>query len=238
MAEPLTIVQWETAAYYTFEAEIEGRALRPGEPKPVFTELVVGMARLGSSAGTSRVQWKTFDMSAKAKHNYVEVKPQWIEFAPGEIHKEVVLRIVPADSFDGVLEFGLHIITETAEGTRVGKYLHTSTVKIIDQSAFPTEALRDWVEGGRKAAVMAITPQTLVYEFLKMSWSLGPTRRGTIKAMAAHQYKNVVAVANVFILLGVTNVLTDPEGTELLGFSSRGLLFVLAMLWCASLARR
>jgi hypothetical protein len=33
----------------------------------------LGIARLGSSKGAARVQWQTFDMSAKAGKHYKEV---------------------------------------------------------------------------------------------------------------------------------------------------------------------
>ena len=39
----------------------------------------------------------------------------------------------------------MYIDEQTAEGAAVGKYLHTCTIKIIDTSAFPDDALRSWV---------------------------------------------------------------------------------------------
>ena len=71
----LATIQWETAAFFTYESEIDGRPVGPDEKPPRYTEMMVGMARLGSEKGIARVQYKTFDMSAKAGKNYVAVPP-------------------------------------------------------------------------------------------------------------------------------------------------------------------
>ena len=69
----LATIQWETAAFFTYESEINGRPVGPDEKPPRYTEMMVGMARLGSEKGIARVQYETFDMSAKAGKNYVAV---------------------------------------------------------------------------------------------------------------------------------------------------------------------
>ena len=62
------IIQWETAAFYTFDAESGGAPIPFGSPGyyDQATQMKVGITRLGSSVGEARVKWKTFDMSAVA----------------------------------------------------------------------------------------------------------------------------------------------------------------------------
>jgi hypothetical protein len=68
-----SFLQWETAAFYTFEAEVDGQPVPFGEPEPPITKLTLGIVRLGSSKGVSRVKWSTFNKDAIAGKNYVQV---------------------------------------------------------------------------------------------------------------------------------------------------------------------
>ena len=232
----LSIVQWETAAFYVFEAEgKDGEPIPDGEPVPKYTELTVGVTRLGDYSGVARVQFKTFDMSALEGVNYVPVRPTWVEFQDGEIKKDVVIKVIPASSFDSVLEFGLYILPETVENAQVGKYLHTAAVKIIDMSAFPSNALAAWVAGGDRAIIMSIPPTTLVKEFLKVCYSIPAAKVGTNKMIISHQYVNVVSIAKIYILMALTKTLTE-EDMSFMGLKNRGLLVALALLWVVPFA--
>ena len=102
-----SVIQWETATFFTYESEINGLPVPFGDPIPDYTRMSVGITRLGSSEGEARVKWQTFDMSAKAGVHYKEVKPTEVVFKNGENHKEVILDVIPSDSFDGTVELGL-----------------------------------------------------------------------------------------------------------------------------------
>ena len=141
--ENYQVVQWETASFYTFESEIDGQPVPDGVEPPPFTRMKLGISRLGSSKGTARCQWSTFDMSASAGVHYIEVKPTWVEFKDGESLKDVTLDILPAESYDGTVELGVYIDEKSVEGAVVGKYLHTASIKIIDMSSFPTDEVCD-----------------------------------------------------------------------------------------------
>ena len=93
------IIQWETAAFYTYESEIGGEPIPVGAEPPPFTAMSVGLSRLGASTGRSTIHWKTFDMSAKAGVNYVEQKPTQVFFDIGETHKDVIVKILPNQVF-------------------------------------------------------------------------------------------------------------------------------------------
>ena len=59
----------QTASFYTYEAEIDGEPLPDGissaEYTSEFTEVSLGMTRLGSAIGTASVSYRSFDMSAR-----------------------------------------------------------------------------------------------------------------------------------------------------------------------------
>ena len=94
----------------------------------------------------------------------MEVPPTTVEFQDGETHKEIIVRVIPLEDFNGTLEFGLFIDRATAKGAGVGKYLHTTTVKIIDQSYFPRNRLGPFVKGGDRDRIKQIHPAVLVLE--------------------------------------------------------------------------
>jgi len=186
--EKYSVVQFETADFYTYEAVYEnGDPIPPGLPVPKFTPVTIGISRLGSAHGVSRVQWSTFDYSAISGHHFVGVPPTWVEFADGVTHVNVTVNVIPNSSFDGAIEFGLYIDQSSCDGCVIGKYLHTAHVKIIDTSAFPTDKLGAWVEAGDAKKIQAIDPFKLVTEFVKMCWNHPMAKTATIKTIMTHQ---------------------------------------------------
>jgi F0F1-type ATP synthase assembly protein I len=115
----------------------------------------------------------------------------------------------------------------------VGKYLHTATVKIIDTSCFPDDAVRDECLGGNAAKVMVVEPATLVWYFLKCAWSLDATRAGTKKMIWSLQFGSLVAVLNIFVMLRTVATLTDATQTAA---TKKGLLAVYMLLWIVPFA--
>ena len=83
LGDAYCVIQWETAAFYTYDAELNGEPVPFGDPQPSATKMTLGIARLGSSEGTSRVQWQTFDMSAKAGKHYRPVIMMLLCFCEG-----------------------------------------------------------------------------------------------------------------------------------------------------------
>jgi hypothetical protein len=142
--------------------------------------------------------------------NYVPVKNQVVEFAPGESFKEVTVQIIPSKAYSGVLELGCHIDESSAEGCSVGKYLHTSTIKIIDViNTFPTKKLEKFVKYGNEEAISRVSPSRLIYNFVALCWANPVTRQGSIKMIIAHQYQSARAVLNILIMLFVVRTLQD-----------------------------
>ena len=186
----------------------------PDEEYPLYTELSLGISRLGSASGRASVSFSSFDMSGKAGQNYHEVPPTVVEFEDGETHKEITVRVIPNKTFAGTVEFGLYIDKSTARGATVGKYLHTATVKIIDQSFFPHNSLGNYVEGGDRQRIKEIHPVVLVLNFLRMCWTVPVVRKGSIKVMLTHQYHNAIMIMNIFILYFAVKTLSVPEKNE------------------------
>jgi len=209
-----SVIQWETAAFYTFESEVNGQPIKHGDPEPPTTEMTLGIVRLGSSHGISRVRWNTFDKDAIAGKHYVEVAPQWVEFLHGETHVDVTIAVKPNSTFDGTVEFGLFIDEGTAENASVGKYLRSSCVKIIDYSSFPTDALRLSVMDGNSHKIAEISSFLLVLNFLWFCWSNPVTRSGSIKTMLAHQWHSLVVVTKILVIFFVVRMFSRAQKSD------------------------
>ena len=163
----LAVVQWETACFYTHErdASVVTRSSAKQSGRMQKSHLSIGVTRLGHCGGKASVRWRTFDISAVAGKHYAPVHNQLIEFQDGETHKDLIVQVIPCDEYDGTVEFGVYLEAETAENCDVGHYLHTASIKIIDDACFPTEVLRDEVEGGNKERINNIPPNDLMREF-------------------------------------------------------------------------
>jgi hypothetical protein len=164
-------------------------------------QMRLSIARLGSSSGVARCMYSTFDMSAIAGQNYVGVADTWVQFEKGESSKDVYIKVKPNDAFNGTTEFGLYIDEKNAEGAAVGKFLHTCSIKIIDQSVFPSERLRAWVAGGDKDKIMQIPPGKLIVDFVKLCWEMPVCKAGTKKVILTHQYNSFQAILTIFVIL-------------------------------------
>jgi len=116
---------------------------------------------------------------------------------------------------------------------KVGKYLHTATLNIIDTSCFPNDALQDTCHEGDATKVMTVEPATLVWYFLKCAWSIDAVRIGSKKTILALQFGSVVAVLNIFVMLRTVDTLTE---TTTASDTKKGLLFVYMLLWIVPFA--
>ena len=223
------------AAFYTFESEVDGKPVPEDEPVPDVTKMSVGLARLGSSNGIAKCRWRTFDMSAIAGRHYRAVASTEIVFEDGETHKDLIVDIIPCTSFDGTVELGIYIEEDSGVNTAIGKYLHTATIKIIDTSSFPTDGLRHFVKGGDKTKILTISPAILVWNFLKVSWSLPAVQAGTKKIMIAHQFHSIYAVGLIFVMFFVVRTLSPAPLTDSEKSEARMTLILLAAAWSVPL---
>ena len=152
-------------------------------------------------------------------------KSRWVEFQDGETIKDIAIKVIPSTTFAGTLEFGMYINEDNPENAKVGKFLHTATIKIIDQDVFPDESLRDSVTGGSMEKIEEISPGLLIYHFVGLCFKV--TFAGSVKLVLANQYHNLKAILDIFVLLLVTETLTStkPDATKIAE------LVLLAMLW-------
>ena len=132
--EVYSALQWETSCFYTYECEVDGRPVseeelrakqRENEDEELYTHVALGVVRLGSSARDASIKWRTIvddpSMSAKPWIDYRPVTGETINFKPGDIYKEVTLRVRPSSLFSGTLELAVWLEPETGQGAYVGK---------------------------------------------------------------------------------------------------------------------
>jgi len=132
--------------------------------------------------------------------------------------------------FAGTVEVGLYIVEDTVEGAGVGKYLHSSTVKIIDTSAFPDDPLRQWVTGGKPDKVAEVSAGTLIRYFVKFCTDNRVCWAGTKKAIMLHQYQSLVGILNIFVMYFFIQALTSDELSDK---EKSAELSVMGVLWVA-----
>ena len=125
------------------------------------------------------------------------------------------------------VSFVLHP-TYLRQQKKVGKYLHTATLKIIDTSCFPDDAVQELCHGGNATKVMSVEPAKLVWYFLKCAWSIDAVRVGSKKMIFSLQFGSLVAVLNIFIMLRTVDTLTDPD---MAADAKKGLLSIYMLLW-------
>ena len=231
-----SIIQWETAAFFCYESEEGGKPVPPDQqPQPPITYMSLTICRLGSAEGKARCQWRTFDMSARAGVHYKGVEETWVDFEDGETMKDVKLEVFNRYQVDGMMELGVYINEQTAEGAGVGKYLHTASIKIIDMSMFPTNDLRPWVAGGKTEKIAEIEPYALIWSFLRLCMGNETCWAGTKKVIFFSQYESLVAIGNIFIMLYVVKTLTAPaEGPDSMTYDEqKAMISLLGILWVA-----
>jgi ABC-type multidrug transport system fused ATPase/permease subunit len=134
-------------------------------------------------------------------------------FEDGETHKDIEIRVIPCESFDGTIEFGLYIEQDSGVNCAIGKYLHTATVKIIDLSSFPTNKLQRFVKGGDSKKIQSIPPIELIRSFLEMCWRIPEVREGSKKIIISEQFHSLYAIGLVFIMYSVVSTLTSSRSS-------------------------
>jgi len=132
-----------------------------------------------------------------------------------------------------VATVGLYIVESSIQGACVGQNLHTSTVKIIDTSAFPDDKLEPWVAGGDAVRIGECNPFELVYCFIKLFFLYPTCVLSNSKNVLFYTWRNLVKILNLFIMLNLIEVLTDEDMTSR---EKKSISFLLAVLWVVPFA--
>ena len=122
-----------------------------------------------------------------------------------------------------------YVIEDSVENAVVGKYLHTATVKIIDTSSFPDDSLRAYVMGGNTEQIAQVVPQVLIWNFVKLAWSLPVTRQGTKFVMLHHQWESLIDISRIFITLFLIEALNG--NSDMTTAEKKVEMFLLAICW-------
>ncbi len=65
----------------------------------------------------------------------------------------------------------------------IGEDLYTASVKIIDQTAFPSDRVRDDVRGGHPEKIEKVPPFLLLAEFIDLCRRVPVASTGTLKTI-------------------------------------------------------
>eukprot|EP00746_Dinoflagellata_sp_MGD_P146570 gnl/MRDRNA2_/MRDRNA2_79025_c0_seq4.p1 gnl/MRDRNA2_/MRDRNA2_79025_c0~~gnl/MRDRNA2_/MRDRNA2_79025_c0_seq4.p1 ORF type:complete len:1886 (+),score=324.25 gnl/MRDRNA2_/MRDRNA2_79025_c0_seq4:134-5791(+) len=186
----LPIVQFSTAFYYCQESD---------------EEMVIDIMRLGDLQKTCSVKYETRDSSAKAGKKYVKASGLLV-FEPGEMMKDIRVKILTDDSWDATLEFEV-FLSEPVDA-ELGRYLYICRGLIIDDDAFPSNRFAGELLSGY---IDKVSEFGLLWEYFKMNYSIPVVRKGTNKAFAIDQLHSCYFILRLFLMRHLFNVVIDTD---------------------------
>eukprot|EP00928_Gymnodinium_smaydae_P011913 TRINITY_DN14356_c0_g1_i2.p1 TRINITY_DN14356_c0_g1~~TRINITY_DN14356_c0_g1_i2.p1 ORF type:complete len:873 (-),score=191.78 TRINITY_DN14356_c0_g1_i2:103-2721(-) len=197
------VIQFSCAVYFCQERE---------------RYMKIDVVRFGDASKPASVRYRTKDGSAKAGEKYVAVADKII-FAAGETSKDIEVELIDSDAWNATLEFGIEL--HSVLGARLGMYLYTCRVMIIDEDSFPTNKHRDYF--AKKSRRLAEIDETelppleqpglsLFFEYCKMNLMDYKIRRGFILTLLLDQVKNLYFFLTVYLQMYLVDVvLAGPQ---------------------------
>lgn len=198
----LSVVQFSCAQYFTKEGEEE--------------EVAIDIVRLGDcSSDEVEFDFRSVDKSAKAGEKY-EAMEGTIRFEKDESMKTIMVPIFQSDAWESTLEFNLEITA--VRGAKLGKYLHSCRVKIIDNDYFPTNLFADEfvrcqnLIGGPEE--LDIEGKWLMVEYCRLVYRDRFLRRKTIQHMLLDQISNINFFLSLYLQMYLVDVVLAFHGPE------------------------
>lgn len=185
---PADIIQFSTAIYFCKENE---------------GILKLDVNRLGQGTEACSAKYETHDCSAKAGVKYVHTSGI-LEFAPGEVSKEIHVKLLQDANWDATLEFEVRL-TEPVNAN-LGRYLYHCRVKVIDDDFFPTNQFCELVEDKPEdlkvpsGSIPKDNLPALLVEYFKMNYSNKVVRKGTIKCIIVDSMHNMYFIWRLILM--------------------------------------
>lgn len=192
-----TIVQFSSFMYFCEEDE---------------NTMVVDVIRIGDLSVQTEVRFTTKDGTAKSGLRY-HASEGTLVFEPREFEKHISIKLISDDDWNTTLEFGIELLQDGLVGATRGRYLYQTRVKVIDNTAFPTDKYQNLIVSGK---IKEIPKWGLLVEYFKMNWQSGVVRWGTKKMLLADVLHNLYyllkLLMNVYLIDWVLNVSKDSSG--------------------------
>lgn len=189
------IVQFESPMFYVEEEE---------------GSLSVGVMRLGSMKGEVRVDYQSFDGTAKAGVRY-EPALGTLRFKDNEDLKSIKIKIIEDENWATTVEFKVHL--SNAVNCELGKYLHHCRVKVIDNDCFPSskyaEKILEGTEGIEKIPIVG-----LLWEYFKLNFRVKGLAWRTVTLVLLKQLENLYILFTLFMTVYFVDVLFNQKEKE------------------------
>eukprot|EP00931_Biecheleriopsis_adriatica_P047418 TRINITY_DN27339_c0_g1_i1.p1 TRINITY_DN27339_c0_g1~~TRINITY_DN27339_c0_g1_i1.p1 ORF type:complete len:856 (+),score=144.83 TRINITY_DN27339_c0_g1_i1:67-2634(+) len=175
---------------------------------------VVRLMRVGKADSSCSVRWCTEDGSAKAGDKY-EAAEGVLDFAPGELSKQVSIKIFSSSTFNTDLEFGVHL--QVVNKCKLGQ-LTVARVMILDNDVFPNDSFRDLVADQNEDSLRT-QGVALIMSYMKLAMmSVKGVWWKALLTVLWDQLENVYDICMIFLRIYLIDVVLHPEkgGDDLL----------------------
>eukprot|EP00747_Dinoflagellata_sp_TGD_P155441 gnl/TRDRNA2_/TRDRNA2_177579_c1_seq25.p1 gnl/TRDRNA2_/TRDRNA2_177579_c1~~gnl/TRDRNA2_/TRDRNA2_177579_c1_seq25.p1 ORF type:complete len:782 (+),score=119.82 gnl/TRDRNA2_/TRDRNA2_177579_c1_seq25:108-2453(+) len=172
------------------------------------TELSIDVMRLGKLDDAVSVSYHTADASAKAGSKYEAVEGE-LHFEPGETQKSLLVRIIDDDHFTTTVDFRVNLVHP--KQCKLGNYLHTCRVKIIDDDIFPSNRFKEQIQSENFEEIPGVL---LMLEFFKFSLNVPGVRWRTLLKISLAQLHNLYYLLTTYLSLYVVDVFFNDEEVE------------------------
>eukprot|EP00747_Dinoflagellata_sp_TGD_P155447 gnl/TRDRNA2_/TRDRNA2_177579_c1_seq31.p1 gnl/TRDRNA2_/TRDRNA2_177579_c1~~gnl/TRDRNA2_/TRDRNA2_177579_c1_seq31.p1 ORF type:complete len:714 (+),score=119.49 gnl/TRDRNA2_/TRDRNA2_177579_c1_seq31:50-2191(+) len=164
--------------------------------------------RLGKLDDAVSVSYHTADASAKAGSKYEAVEGE-LHFEPGETQKSLLVRIIDDDHFTTTVDFRVNLVHP--KQCKLGNYLHTCRVKIIDDDIFPSNRFKEQIQSENFEEIPGVL---LMLEFFKFSLNVPGVRWRTLLKISLAQLHNLYYLLTTYLSLYVVDVFFNDEEVE------------------------
>jgi len=188
--------------------------------------------RIGDASGEVRVAYETRDGSARAGVTYVRSSGVLV-FGPGVGEQSIYVPIIQNERWETTVEFEVHLLRDAQLlGADLGKYLHRTRVKVIDDDSFPSSKYAEQIMEGIAGDNLSETvPHSgLFWEYFKLNFWNPDITWGCFKLIGLDQLHNLYLFAKLFLNVYLIDyVLVQSEESEdwlVLGDRMASLAFV------------
>lgn len=180
--------------------EIGERSIYCVDSDPV---VKVHVIRRGNLNIRSEVNFRTEDLSAEAGKLYKATKGRLI-FEPGQISQVIQVEMLNDEFFNPTTEFKVILLADGIKGAQVSDYSESS-VKRIETSAFPSDALND-------TSLKDADPWLVLRELFKLLRSNKIIRKGTNWCIGVDFTHNLVFFLSLFMSVYLINNILTRKG--------------------------
>jgi len=189
----LDVVQFAAPIYYVEEDD---------------STIQMEIMRLGSLDGPVSVHYRTEDGSARAGEHYCSTSGQ-VEILEGEDSVEIAVPVIDNPLWAPTLEFKVHL--SDAHGCRLGLYLKTCRVKVINTDLFPSDRYREKLES--EGGIDDMNGLILFWEYMALNFRQRGHAWRTLLTFAMDQMDNLYLYWMLFAKTFLVNTIFGHQAT-------------------------